>query len=638
MDIQQKIAAIRQLKESGQHGRALTELEALLPHHAGKPALHHLAAELYEKCADLDQARAHFLRWHELKPNAIAALLGLGRVAKRQKVHHEALRWFERAAEVDPDHLGSLRARAALLLELQRNDDAYRVLMQGLRAHPNDPELARRMLALLLARKDFAQVERVTAQLVRRYPEDEALWRQRFNALREQKKFKSLLEETAAALQRLPDAPFIWVERTKRLYQFGQYEAARDCARTLQRFMAQHDGALLAWVRLQLNLGHAAPVAQRLAELTAQAGGAPSTTAMLLSRALLAYHQGDFAGAIPSLRQVLEADSEHQQALRLLMECQYSQFDITGLTATAKKLPMNHGNAMQILNEIRLFPEIAAELSQIVATAPTRVELVARSGPLVADTPHCLVSTQFWLRQLTYARELFQRQGQDAPAIPHRILQYWHDHLPQDVAATMASWERLPAGFAYQRIDARQGYASLRSYTEAFDEASFNQLNPRIQADLLRLLWLYREGGIWVNADCACRHPFPHELLEGSELVLVQGENGLILTTVVAAAPGLELIKCALDIALEAAAAQPESHHQMTSGSMALSLACARHWGRELAETGRIAGAALLKGSTLKPYLSLDVPHHYHGYAFIPSALQATFLANGIALDEYAET
>jgi hypothetical protein len=87
-------------------------------------------------------------------------------------------------------------------------------------------------------------------------------------------------------------------------------------------------------------------------------------------------------------------------------------------------------------------------------------------------------------------------------AIPRRVIQYWDKPAPPaDVAAMIESWRHVPGYFhrlmddaqARKFLDLHYGKRILAAYDAATHAAG--------KADVFRLAWLYRRGGIYADAD-----------------------------------------------------------------------------------------------------------------------------------------
>jgi hypothetical protein len=99
------------------------------------------------------------------------------------------------------------------------------------------------------------------------------------------------------------------------------------------------------------------------------------------------------------------------------------------------------------------------------------------------------------------------------PAVPARLplLQFWHDpEPPADVLAVMQSWPRLNPALEPARFDEWSARGFLAAEGGSDLAALFDACHhPAMQADLFRLVFLHRHGGLYVDADERCRRPVP---------------------------------------------------------------------------------------------------------------------------------
>lgn len=115
------------------------------------------------------------------------------------------------------------------------------------------------------------------------------------------------------------------------------------------------------------------------------------------------------------------------------------------------------------------------------------------------------------LRRSEYVRHIVQRHcvleiGDDFRSrIQKTIVQYWHDHLrmPTDIQDCIASWAKWrECGYAHRVFDEASARVFIhgsmgRRHLRAFESC----YHPAMQADYLRLCYLYVEGGCYVDAD-----------------------------------------------------------------------------------------------------------------------------------------
>lgn len=146
------------------------------------------------------------------------------------------------------------------------------------------------------------------------------------------------------------------------------------------------------------------------------------------------------------------------------------------------------------------------ELSRIAAEAKSRRRRVSAS----VISPFCL------------ALERAAMDG-DFPKshekVPRRILQFWDQKtIPPDVQNCMASWRSIP-DFDHVLFDEEQAREFIRTEYDARHLDAYDLCNhPAMKADLFRLAYLYRHGGVYIDAD---------DSYQGSNLEQLFREDGL---------------------------------------------------------------------------------------------------------------
>jgi hypothetical protein len=143
----------------------------------------------------------------------------------------------------------------------------------------------------------------------------------------------------------------------------------------------------------------------------------------------------------------------------------------------------------------RLKPYLTREeLGRIVAEARSPHRQI-NPGTVNAASPVC-----FALERAAIDRNVPRSNEK----VPRRILQFWdQETIPEDVDNCMATWRAIP-GFeqvvfheeaARDFIRAEYGLGHL----EAYDLCN----HPAMKSDLFRLAYLYRHGGVYIDADDA---------------------------------------------------------------------------------------------------------------------------------------
>lgn len=86
--------------------------------------------------------------------------------------------------------------------------------------------------------------------------------------------------------------------------------------------------------------------------------------------------------------------------------------------------------------------------------------------------------------------------------VPRRIVQFWdQETIPSDVQDCIASWRAIP-GFDHVLFDDVRAREFIRAECESRHLEAYDLCNhPAMKSDLFRLAYLYRHGGVYVDAD-----------------------------------------------------------------------------------------------------------------------------------------
>lgn len=103
--------------------------------------------------------------------------------------------------------------------------------------------------------------------------------------------------------------------------------------------------------------------------------------------------------------------------------------------------------------------------------------------------------------------------------VPRRIVQFWdQETVPPDVRDCIASWRAIP-GFDHVLFDDVRAREFIRAECEARHLEAYDLCNhPAMKSDLFRLAYLYRHGGVYVDAD---------DIYEGPDLNRLFDPDGL---------------------------------------------------------------------------------------------------------------
>ncbi|WP_226577734.1 tetratricopeptide repeat protein [Acuticoccus sediminis] len=168
------------------------------------------------------------------------------------------------------------------------------------------------------------------------------------------------------------------------------------------------------------------------------------------------------------------------------------------------------------------------------------------------------------------------REG--SPEIPRQVFQYWDSrNIPPQVSGVMASW-RASSSYRHTVFDRRSAQAYLREsfgpdHVRAFRLAG----NVAEECDFLRLCLLYREGGIYADADDRLVGDPDQLRAEARGMLLFREPLGAISNNVMCACPGHPLLERAVDMAFQSLLARENDGTWSKTGPGLLTRAAAAY-------------------------------------------------------------
>lgn len=134
--------------------------------------------------------------------------------------------------------------------------------------------------------------------------------------------------------------------------------------------------------------------------------------------------------------------------------------------------------------------------------------------------------------------------------------------------------------------------------------------HPAERADIFRLALLWREGGIYIDADDLCLGPVRDFLPEGSTTVMFQEYHGALANNFIATVPKNAVLKQALTSAVEETLANSATSIWLRTGpgliTRASALAFARAGG-----SGLLPGWHILRQTDMIDRLVICAPFSY---------------------------
>jgi len=109
------------------------------------------------------------------------------------------------------------------------------------------------------------------------------------------------------------------------------------------------------------------------------------------------------------------------------------------------------------------------------------------------------------------------------------LFQFWDRNPPPEVAANLSGWTDFASDNGYQHLVFNLDSASsfiADSFGSEFVDAFRTARHPAIQADVFRILYAYRNGGCWIDADLeppsdSATHEF-HKITQGTNFLFLR--------------------------------------------------------------------------------------------------------------------
>lgn len=457
------------------------------------------------------------------------------------------------------------------------------------------------------------------------------------------------LDDFERSLSKGPDQPVVFAQILKTLLTLGRaaealdrFNAAPEALRTQADVIVRAAEAAKLTGQLdtavQMMEAAAQPsnpeVIQYLTEIlcydgrsdaarTRLEGWTPEMRRDRASRALALAHthvvEYDYPKVAEYVEQALEADPNRASALWQLAHAKVLMCDAEGaMAAWRRMLAINKGLGHRTrsvqggllsnkANELLLDPQGTAELRQAWSDGPDVLRDVAATAilngvDLIGPAQSLLIA----LRRMGAFRSAPAGQS----PIPNAVHQYWEGPIPPDLAAALATMKQLNPREHYTLWSRAEARAYVADHASAATLRAFDlSRHAAERADLFRLVLLFNEGGIYVDADDLCRGPLRDLVPTGAKTVVFQEYHGAIANNFLATVPGNGVLAEALDSAVEETIAGGGSSIWMRTGpgvyTRSLAKAIARNGSKPL------SGTHILKQTDMSRCLVICAPFSY---------------------------
>ena len=417
----------------------------------------------------------------------------------------------------------------------------------------------------------------------------------------------------------------------------GELDDALQIARDTQALAPTDAEAVVLCTELLWQQGRGDEAQTMLQSFPVQASGAAAEKALHRARLSMARFRLDEV-----LDAVAEAEAEATETpelLHLKTRAQIMLGDIEGARASIdahskllqiRGLPPSHpevvgGFHRDLMREHRANP-FACRALEAARTLPLAERPAAHAEALLAEPGHLgtALALLVTLRRIGALVEVGQKNasGRDgvrsaSQKIPAKIVQYWDQpEIPDDVLRAMLSWPRHCLGFEHQIFNDASAHAFIRRESGAHVAKAYRQANhPAMRADIFRLAYLARHGGIYADADDLCRRSIRDLLATGSGLIVQQEDLGSIGNNFLAAEPGHPLICAALETVVTNVLQRQGEVIWFVSGPGALTVEFCRLYRSELAATRVPDGVQVIDFYALQRHLSMHLPQRYKSTA-----------------------
>lgn len=269
-------------------------------------------------------------------------------------------------------------------------------------------------------------------------------------------------------------------------------------------------------------------------------------------------------------------------------------------------LNVSQSHLGQILDEYAIDSEVLRQMRAIGGFQPVhRAEALRLLAALYPDNVAIATTLMVALRE---AGRFDHVQPRDKPvSIPRVIAQFWDaDEPPEDVVRLMGSWSTQNPEYEVRRFSFNEASAFLRqTCSEAVARAFVSRIEPTKRADLFRLAWLYKAGGVYADADDFCKAPLATLLPAGADMVFYQEEYGTLGNNFMASAPGNPVMAFAMHQAVTAINRGDTDILWLSTGPGLVTRALAQHLCAQNT-TAPLPGLAVLRRHELNQAIS---PH-----------------------------
>lgn len=311
--------------------------------------------------------------------------------------------------------------------------------------------------------------------------------------------------------------------RAEAFWMAGRVSAAlraHQAATALAADAAQQAEVAMLGAEIALLTGKPAKADQMLAPI---AQGFPDRMALPLTQARIAFMQGDFGLAMAA----------------------HARFNALKLAQTGTQAPPDVRD--RIVEDAHLAARgvegaFAADQPVAQSAASAGFARIAASPGLSA----CLLRRAYVQGELDFLPD-------KAARIPHRIAHYWQGPHGPAIARARAQWARLHPDSSQHLFDDETATDWLRQNFGPAMAQRFQALgHAALRADLFRLCWVLRQGGVFADLDEYPRIPVTPWLAGARAVLCIERGFGTIANNFIAAEPDHPVCAMALEFVCNA--------------------------------------------------------------------------------------
>jgi arylsulfatase A-like enzyme/Flp pilus assembly protein TadD len=258
-------------------------------------------------------AESTFTRFHELEPTNQAGLSYLGRSLMMLERHDEAIEWFRKAIELEPEGFLDQRSLGNLLSMKRDYAGAEKCYRAAIEHNPGQEPIARVNLGIILAtQKRYDDAIALYDEVIEMEPGEPVAYMHKGAALRLTGRLEESLEPLDEAIRLDPTFAAAHSQRAMSRYQLGRRDEALAGLQAAAEQMPDEPMFCYRLAQLTADRGELKQAGEWLTRLTEQRPDSASAWQMLGANDRM---RGQYAAAVEHLEKALELKPDFPRAL-----------------------------------------------------------------------------------------------------------------------------------------------------------------------------------------------------------------------------------------------------------------------------------------------------------------------------------